>query len=129
MIQVPAIRSVIQKMNRMVGLMTSILITQLPTEATEQDFLIEGDICVPQILCVMLHYRSKGNYTETGENYTLSPSKNTWQTEPRRKKVRVNGMFRDRAPPIGVCCTRLYSCTWPSDIICYGRLTNWEKFL
>lgn len=67
--------------------MTFVLITWLLTEAIEQNFLIEGDYVFLRffVLCYVIEVRA--TYTETRENYTLRPSKNTWQTEPRRKKV------------------------------------------
>lgn len=110
-------------MNRIVGLVTCILKMQFLTGAIGQNFLIQGDGCVPQnpVLCYFIELRA--TYTKIGENHTLSLS-NTWQTEPRRK-VGVNGiMFRERVPPIGTCCTRLYSYTLHSVTIWCEGLTN-----
>ena len=81
-----------------------------------------------KILVLCYFIAGRVTYTQIRENHTLSPSNNTWQTESRKKEG-VNGiMFRERVPPIGSCCTRLYSYNLPSVIWC-EKLTDWEKFL
>lgn len=86
--------------------MTFILITWLLTEAIEQNFDRRW-LCVPQILCVMLCYWSQGNIHRDKRKLYVKAFQEHLANWAHEKEGGVNSMFRERVPPIGVCCTRL----------------------